>query len=443
MEKDQEMDIVAIEADATGGGSLVMSILEHWRGAWTDLSCTEAVIAQGPSFALWYSDTNGSESPGSFYPAEAIDRLIPPEEVREVVREHLDAIDHAREMTVVLVLKDEEGTRAAVAVIPKTAECKPQAWFEMAKLRKTSVAEKVWIPLRASSVLSRDGEYGYEGYLEEYFGVGSVMFDLEHRGEIQALDWGDIGIGNAFTGGEETHYLWPESKDLAAEADAGGAPKESQGGQLEQGKPLAAFRVPFTNLNLTLSVRLPESEPVKPVPLAIPSESVKPAEPERVTIYHRAGDWQSYRSKAVGTGLVIEQSFEGEAPSEWHLHQDFVISMGLQRQGDIWLRPAEGFQEVVRLMRNEAGNPVLLEVRTEHLRDYLKARGMYLLISSYRSRQQIVSNASHINWASELVEEVADGGQVGGTQSGNPRRGNAIWFLDRCFPCIPHRHRRR
>lgn len=103
---------------------------------------------------------------------------------------------------------------------------------------------------------------------------------------------------------------------------------------------------------------------------------------------------------------MIDQNFDGEAPSEWHLHQDFVISLGLQRQGDSWLRPTEGFQEVVRLMRDDAGRPVLLEARTEYLRDYLKARGMYLLISSYRERRQIVSNASSINWNSAHVEEV-------------------------------------
>ena len=90
----------------------------------------------------------------------------------------------------------------------------------------------------------------------------------------------------------------------------------------------------------------------------------------------------SHHSGAMGTGLVIEQSFDGEVPNEWHLHQDFLISLGLQRQGDSWLRPVEGFQEVVRLLRDEVGNPVLLEARSEHLRYYLKAHGMYLQIST-------------------------------------------------------------
>jgi hypothetical protein len=105
----------------------------------------------------------------------------------------------------------------------------------------------------------------------------------------------------------------------------------------------------------------------------------------------------------------MEQSFDGAVPNEWHLHQDFVISLGLQREGDVWLRPVEGFLEVVRLKRDEQGKPVLLEARTEHVRDYLRARGMYLLLSSYRSRSQTVSDASHIGWPSSVVQEEKSG----------------------------------
>ena len=408
MEIKQDMDCAAMGPSFIDGESQVMSILEHWRSAWTDLSSTEAVIAQGPSFVMWCSESNGFDNPGAFFSAETIDQLIPLEEVRDQVRAHLDRIDHTREMAVVLSLKGDEGIRAAVAVVPKSAECKPQTWFEMTKIRKTKAAEKVWTPLRANSVIHRQGEYGYEGYLEEYFGAASVMFDLEHRQEIHALGWNDIGIGNDFTGGAETHYSWPESRELATTADPTKAVKEFQKTTLKQDELLASFRVPFTKLKLTFSVRSPRAVPVQSVPSVPPVEVPRSEEPEQVSTYYWAGDWRSHHSGTVGTGLVIDQSFDMEAPREWHLHQDFVISLRLQRQGDSWLRPTEGFQEVARLVRDEAGDPVLLEARTEHLRDYLKARGRYLLISSYRSRGQIVSNASNINWTSELVEEVTD-----------------------------------
>ena len=415
MDKDPEMEMIT-DASEDGhrvdGAQLdqddqVMVILEHWRSAWTDLCRTEAVVAQGPSFAFWDSNVNGFENPGAFFSADAIDQLIPPEEVREMVRKHMDVIDHAREMSIVLVLREGAGARAAVAVIPKTAECQPQAWFEMGKIRKTSVTQKVWIPLRAESMICREGEYGYEGFLEEYFGVGSVMFELEHREQINELGWSDIG-GNSFTGGLETTYVWPDRAHSTTDGDAD-QPKEKPGSnKAEQGKLLASFRVPFINLNLNLNVRSTQAEAATPALTASPPESGTPAEPQRISTYYWAGDWGSHHGDAVGTGLVIDQSFDGVATSEWHLHQDFVISLGLQRQGDVWLRPAEGFQEVVRLSRNDAGEPVLLEVRSEHLRDYLKARGMYLLMSSFRSRHQIVSDAAHIDWAEELVEEEMD-----------------------------------
>lgn len=396
------------EADSQDGQ--VEAILNYWRTVWTDLSRTDEVIAQGPSFVLWYSDTNGLENPGAFFSVDAIDQLIPAEEIRQMLREQLAAIDHSREMAVVLVLKDLPVASAALGVIPKTAVRKPQTWFEMAKIRRASVADKVWITLRASSVLSKEGEYGREGYLEEYFGVGSVMFDLGYREQISELDWGDLG-GNTFIGGEVTEYVWPERNGSANVADAGGSLEDTKPAEVGQGKPLVSFRVPFTNVNLALRVQAAEPEPAEPAALVTPPEPVERAEPEKITTYHWAGDWGSHRGDAIGTGLVIEQSFDGEAPTEWHLHQDFVISLGLQRQGDIWLRPIEGFQEVVRLVRDERDRPVRLDVRTEHLRDYLKARGMYLLISSYRSRRQIVADASHVKWALAAVEEVKDGGK--------------------------------
>ncbi|WP_216312344.1 hypothetical protein [Pseudomonas sp. BF61] len=390
----------AHEADSQDGQ--VMSILEHWRTAWTDLSRTDEVVAQGPSFALWHSDANGFENPGAFFSVEAIDQLIPPEEIRKGLREHLDTIDHAREMAVVLVLKDQAAARAALAVIPKTAQRKEQAWFEMAKIRRTSVADKVWITLRANAVLSREGESGHEGHLEEYFGVGSVMFGLEHREQISKLGWDDIG-GNTFIGGEQTEYFWPKH-DGSADAIGNGAPlKNARPTEVWQDKPLLSIRVPFTNLNLALRVQAAKAELAPPV---APPESVERAKPEKITTYYRAGDWGSHHGDSVGTGLVIEQRFDGEAPAEWHLHQDFVISLGLQRQGDIWLRPIEGFQEVVKLVRDEDGSPIRMDVRTEHLRDYLKGRGMYLLISSYRSRHQIVADASHITWTSDVMEVI-------------------------------------
>ena len=130
----------------------------------------------------------------------------------------------------------------------------------------------------------------------------------------------------------------------------------------------------------------------------------------------------------TGICLVLEQRGTKLDPSEWHLHQDFVITLGLKREGEIWVRPEEDYIDVVHLRRNDDGSPRLLEVRAEHLRDYLCAHGMALYITSYRDRSVVLNNAAHIRWPEDpyvvnegmdrwegRVSEIAPGGMPYGS----------------------------
>lgn len=51
------------------------------------------------------------------------------------------------------------------------------------------------------------------------------------------------------------------------------------------------------------------------------------------------------------------------------------------------------------------GSPTLLEVRAKHLQDYLCARGMGLVVSSFRIRSEIAEDVAHVSWAEGEVEE--------------------------------------
>ena len=82
-----------------------------------------------------------------------------------------------------------------------------------------------------------------------------------------------------------------------------------------------------------------------------------------------------------GTYLVLDQTFDNNFDNhEWHLHQDLVISLGLKREGDIWVCPREGYVEVVKLERDKDGSPKVLQIKNQFLKDYLCARncGLYL-----------------------------------------------------------------
>jgi len=108
--------------------------------------------------------------------------------------------------------------------------------------------------------------------------------------------------------------------------------------------------------------------------------------------------YRDYRGEFTGLHLVLEQSAGALDITEWHLHQDFVMALGLQREGDMWLRPSEGYVEVVRLKRKENGKPILIEARSEHLRDFLCARKMSLRMSSYWSRHAVAENKCGVTW---------------------------------------------
>ncbi len=124
--------------------------------------------------------------------------------------------------------------------------------------------------------------------------------------------------------------------------------------------------------------------------------------------YIPSDTYQDYHSKLSGLHLVLDQRGNSTENSEWHLHQDFVITLGLKREADIWVRPDEDYIEVVKLSKKQDGSPYLLEVRASYLRDYLCARGMALYVTSYRDRKKVFEDASHISWPQNPMRESND-----------------------------------
>jgi hypothetical protein len=205
-----------------------------------------------------------------------------------------------------------------------------QAWFEMRDIRRRPISGWVWVPLRVSQTIMENGKYGYDGYKEDFFGLGSVAIPATRRADAEHLGWQDIGLGH------------------------------------RQGS--YAFE-----------------------------DAYKPA------------DVYQYRDREdLGIELVIEQSFSAVVATEWHLNQDLVFALGLAREGDTWVCPAEAFVEVVRLRRNADGHPEYLEIKAEFLKDYLAARNMMLRVSWYRQRRVTTQDASFLTWPDGRLAEVGD-----------------------------------
>ncbi len=112
-------------------------------------------------------------------------------------------------------------------------------------------------------------------------------------------------------------------------------------------------------------------------------------------------DWKT----PLEINLVIDQFVEDAGLLIWHLHPDLVVALGLVQEEDRWFRPEEGWAEVVRLERDVNRKPVKIEMRAEHLRDYLAARGMALYCSSYHERVMVSSVRPPLPWAEGHFED--------------------------------------
>jgi len=116
-------------------------------------------------------------------------------------------------------------------------------------------------------------------------------------------------------------------------------------------------------------------------------------------VYHHHGfEW-------TGLNLVLDQLIEDGGPGVWHLHQDIIVTLGLRKENDSWVRPKDGYTEVARISHSEDGRPQVVEMKAEYLKDYLCARGMALYLTAFHTRQVVVNDASFLNWPNGCKSE--------------------------------------
>jgi hypothetical protein len=108
--------------------------------------------------------------------------------------------------------------------------------------------------------------------------------------------------------------------------------------------------------------------------------------------------YQRNDKEDLGINLVFHQSVGGGRPPVWHLSQDLIMALGLIREGTTWVRPDEGYIDVVREVHSAKGEMKGFLIRSDFLRDYLAARRLALRVAVYRQRTAVLRDASHISW---------------------------------------------
>lgn len=113
----------------------------------------------------------------------------------------------------------------------------------------------------------------------------------------------------------------------------------------------------------------------------------------------------------IATYPVLTQHFDTGEPRKWHLLQEIELSLGLLRRGDVWVRPIEDYLEVVRLRRDAENLPVSIEIRAEHLRDYLAARRSALLIGGFVFREATEVKLDEVSWENKRASREFERGE--------------------------------
>jgi len=109
----------------------------------------------------------------------------------------------------------------------------------------------------------------------------------------------------------------------------------------------------------------------------------------------------------TATHLVINQNFDNTLDDNvWHLNQDLVVNLCLKREGDDWVCTRRAYDVAVKLERDKEGNPVSIKIKNEYLKDYLCARHSGLFVTSYYSRDLILSYKINLVPNMDNIQEI-------------------------------------
>lgn len=112
----------------------------------------------------------------------------------------------------------------------------------------------------------------------------------------------------------------------------------------------------------------------------------------------------------LGLRLVLTQDLNSAHQRQVFINQDFIMAYGLLEEGNYWLRPNEGYEQVIRLTRKNDGTVAFVEIRAEYLKDYLAARDAALRLYYYRQRRAVIQDDPKFDWPENfsLVSEPND-----------------------------------
>jgi hypothetical protein len=111
-------------------------------------------------------------------------------------------------------------------------------WFEMADLKKHRLENKVWIPVYAQQIVSEEGQAGFVGFREEYFGAHSLIVPRSQKASALALEWMDLSRGSGDTPWFDQNGILHSASDYESDELQGVHPVLVQGFEIQRASEL-------------------------------------------------------------------------------------------------------------------------------------------------------------------------------------------------------------
>lgn len=116
----------------------------------------------------------------------------------------------------------------------------------------------------------------------------------------------------------------------------------------------------------------------------------------------------------IGENLIIAQGIGGNYCDNWYISPDLLSTLELVQEKDSWFAYNRGYEEVIKLHKNENGCVDEILIRLNYLKDYLCVRDRVLMISSYKSRTEIADKEMEVDWKLEKIINLEKGTQWSG-----------------------------
>lgn len=110
-----------------------------------------------------------------------------------------------------------------------------------------------------------------------------------------------------------------------------------------------------------------------------------------------------------GENLIIAHEIGGDYCDNWYVSPDLLTTLELVQEGESWFAYNRGHEEVIKLHKNKNGCVDEILIRLNYLKDYLCVRKRVLLLSSYKSRTEVMENEMSVNWELDKIINVENG----------------------------------